>query len=361
MGQRFRRLPERCLLIALTALLLACGAEDPAPSRAEPAAPVPDTIEQLDTKAAPPVAAQSPPGDIPAGPGWWSVLPRPEWQDFTRRTTLNPWFDVYEVQQNIFALYESGQQAENISWLIIGRIQALLFDTGTGMGDIRSVVKQLTKKPVLVLNSSSHYANVGGNHQFTEIMALNLPRVRERAGGIPRSEIGQYATGDALWKTAPANFNALDYAIKPWEFARWVQSGQLLDLGGLRLEIVHIPGYRPDSLMLLDRRNRRLFTGDSFSLGTIDLTHAASDVLLFADAAALLSDIADDVDLLMMGQRVPLAESRFLGDLDQAMQRILDGSAAFKSTNGQRQYAFTGFSIVTPDPPLADAAVIDLL
>ncbi|MEE4662031.1 MAG: MBL fold metallo-hydrolase, partial [Halieaceae bacterium] len=308
-----------------------------------------------------PVEPASVPGEIPARPGWWSELPRPAWQDFEPVKTLNPWFEVYEVQRGIFAIYEPGQKAETISWLIVGDTQALLYDTGLGMGDIRSVVRQLTNRPIVVLNSHAHYAHVGGNHQFRTILALNHPFVLERAKGIPKTAVGENAVGDAIWKTAPPDFNALDYAIQPWSFARWVEDGQTLDLGGVQLQVYHLPGHTPDNLVLLDRARRLLFTGGSFALDRMDLSGADSDVLMFADSAAKLASLAEAVDLLLLSHRVPLAEGRYLLDLDRAMQGILNNSAPFRRIDGGREYPFTAFTIVTPDPPLSESALIEAL
>jgi hypothetical protein len=54
------------------------------------------------------------------------------------------WFEVYRIEDGIFAIYEPGQFEEVISFLVTGDDRALLFDTGLGIGDIKRVVKQLT-------------------------------------------------------------------------------------------------------------------------------------------------------------------------------------------------------------------------
>lgn len=81
----------------------------------------------------------------------------------------DPWFEVYKVAPVTFAIYEPHQSEETISYLILGREKALLFDTGMGISDIRKVVEELTKLPVIVLNSHTHNDHVGGNWQFDTI------------------------------------------------------------------------------------------------------------------------------------------------------------------------------------------------
>ncbi len=159
----------------------------------------------------------------------------------------------------------------------------------------------------------------------------------------------------------PPNLNALDYTVQGWSFSRWIDNGQLLDLGGVRLEVLRTPGHSPDSLVLVDRGRRLLFTGDTFLLDEISLTGSNSDVLDFADSTAKLAALAGQIDLLLMAHKTPVAEARFLSDLDQAMQGILNEAAPFERDGNRRIYRFRGFSIATLDPPIAEDAIIDAL
>ena len=86
-------------------------------------------------------------------PDWCKALPRPEYKNLERVLANEPWFEVYKVAPGTFAIYEPHQAEETISYLIVGAKQAVLFDTGMGIGNIRKVVAQLTSRPVVVLNS----------------------------------------------------------------------------------------------------------------------------------------------------------------------------------------------------------------
>ncbi|MCP4301237.1 MAG: amidohydrolase family protein, partial [Gammaproteobacteria bacterium] len=90
-------------------------------------------------------------------------LPRSAYADYQKHETSNDWFEVYEVEPNIWAIYEPFQWQEVISYLIVGSESSVLFDTGTGIGDIRSIVDHLTDNPFRVLNSHSHFVHIGGN------------------------------------------------------------------------------------------------------------------------------------------------------------------------------------------------------
>ena len=70
---------------------------------------------------------------------WWDALPRAQWAQFERLPSEQDWFEVYRLRETIYAIYEPGQFEEVISFLIVGRRLALLFDTGLGMGDIHAI------------------------------------------------------------------------------------------------------------------------------------------------------------------------------------------------------------------------------
>ena len=60
---------------------------------------------------------------------WCQDLPRVIYADLERVTVSNDWFWVYKLENDVFAIYEPHQWQEVISYLILGREKALLFDT----------------------------------------------------------------------------------------------------------------------------------------------------------------------------------------------------------------------------------------
>ncbi len=87
---------------------------------------------------APSLRAQS---AIPAD--WCHALPRPEYRSLERIFIHEPWFEIYKISPGVYAIYEPHQAEEVISYLIVGTKQALLFDTGMGIGNLQSLVSRL--------------------------------------------------------------------------------------------------------------------------------------------------------------------------------------------------------------------------
>ncbi|HXL21413.1 MAG TPA: MBL fold metallo-hydrolase, partial [Candidatus Dormibacteraeota bacterium] len=201
-------------------------------------------------------------------PEWCQKLPHPENAALERVLPSELWFEVYKVAPSVFAIYEPHQSEEVISYLIVGHKQALLFDTGMGIADIRKIVSRLTSRPVVVLNSHTHDDHVGGNWQFDFVYGMDTDFTRANAKGSTADAQAEVAPGE-ICGDLPKGFDPKTYRTKPWKISRFIQGGFKINLGGRTLEIISTPGHTPDAISLLDRANGLLFTGDTYYPGTI--------------------------------------------------------------------------------------------
>jgi glyoxylase-like metal-dependent hydrolase (beta-lactamase superfamily II)/membrane-bound inhibitor of C-type lysozyme len=278
---------------------------------------------------------------------WWDSLPRPEWSAFERIDQDQDWFEVYRIADGIFAIYEPGQFEEVISFLITGDEKALLFDTGLGIGDMKRVVEQLTDLEIVVLNSHTHYDHIGGNYQFETIWGRDTEYTQRRAAGSPPKAVAEFLKEGWIWKPLPEGFVAKDFRSRPFTISRFVDEGDVIDLGGRKLEIVSTPGHAPDAICLLDRENRLLLTGDSFYLAPLYTHLEGSDFLDYARTAARLAGLADDIDAALTSHNVPVVEPHYMTALGDAFAAIENGTANdYVMADGFREYHFDGFSII---------------
>src|SRR6184192_567266 len=149
-------------------------------------------------------------------PDWCKPLPRPEYETLLRMPVNDPWFEVYRVAPDVYAIYEPHQAEETISYLIVGTKQALLFDTGMGIGNIKAVAARLTSRPIVVLNSHTHNDHVGGNWQFPYIFGMDTAFTRANAKGSREDAQAELAK-DNLCGDLPKGFDRAKYATKPWK------------------------------------------------------------------------------------------------------------------------------------------------
>ena len=92
---------------------------------------------------------------------WYDSLPRPSFSRFKKVSTAVKWFEIYEITTNNFIFYEPRHFEEAISNLVIGDDKAVLIDTGCGIGDLYQAVKEITNKPVRVVNTHTHADHLG--------------------------------------------------------------------------------------------------------------------------------------------------------------------------------------------------------
>src|SRR2546427_10057646 len=262
-----------------------------------------------------------------SSPDWCRALPRPEYKALQRVLERDPWFEVYRVAPGVFAIYEPHQAEEVISYLTVGHKQAVLFDTGMGIANIRNVTTQLTSRPVVVVNSHTHDDHVGGNWQFTFVYGMDTEFTRTNARGS-REDAQAEITPDQICGNLPKGFEARTYATKPWKISRTIGDGFKINLGGRTLEILSVPGHTPDAIALLDRENGLLFTGDTYYPAPIWLFRPETDLDAYEASVKKLATLAPQLKLVLGAHNVPVANPDVLPKLVTAFQTVRAGKAS---------------------------------
>ncbi len=274
-------------------------------------------------------------------------LPRAAYADFRKHKASDDWFEVYEVEPGIFAIYEPFQWQEVISYLIVGTESALLFDTGNGIGDIKAVVEQLTDEPVRVLNSHSHFDHIGGNYQFDDVLSIATEFTLARTGGIQSDEVRMEASPEALCKSLPEGVTEASHQTRPFSITETIAEGDVVDIGGRRLEVLHVPGHTDDSIALLDRDAGFLWSGDSFYEGPIWLFFPETDLAAYQKSVAKLAAVAADLKAVFPAHNTPKADPALLMQLRENLDRVLTGKVEpVPVSDGNVEFRFDGFSFL---------------
>ncbi len=277
-------------------------------------------------------------------------LPRQAYASFQKHEASNEWFEVYEVGPGIWAIYEPFQWQEVISYLIAGDELAVLFDTGNGIGDIKAIVDQLTDKPVRVLNSHSHFDHIGGNHQFEAILSVSTPFSLSKTQGSRSDELLQEVSPEALCKGLPEGVNAKDHRTRPYSISGRLENGDILDLGGRRLEVLHVPGHTDDAIALLDRDAGFLWSGDSFYEGPIWLFAPETDLASYRESVARMAALAPDLKIVFPAHNTPRADPALLIELRDKLDQVLAGQIEpVPSSDGTVEFRFQNFGLLMRD------------
>lgn len=280
-------------------------------------------------------------------PKWWEQLPRSIYLKFDKVQTSQSWYEVYMLLENTYAIYEPYQFEEAISYLLIGTNKALLVDTGTGIGDLKSLVSELTQLPVTVLNTHIHWDQVGNNSQFDEILVYNsIESITKLYTGYDNAFLQGHILGDSVWKPLPENIDPDTWKIPPVKSTGLVEDGIIYDLGYRPIEVIHSPGHSPDSLCLLDKNNRLLFCGDFFYSGPL---YAFEEDVNIQDYIASLEKLLkriNEFDYLCPSHNIPMVKSDILQRVQDAFEDIMRGKGKYSESENIRRYYFGDFDII---------------
>ncbi len=286
---------------------------------------------------------------------WFADLPRKSYENLEKVDIPNEWFGVYKLPHNVYAIYELNHFQEVISFLIIGSKSCILLDTGMGIGNIKEVIDQLTTKEVRVVNSHCHFDHVGDNDKFSHVYIFEDEKAVNRLKrGYDIDELKEHLDPYLINKGLPDSFDLNNYYIKP-VLPHTLKDGEILDLGDRKLEVIHTPGHSPDSIMLLDREHRILFTGDTFYPAALYAHfdgdfYGNSNFETYLNTMKKISKLAQNLELLYCSHNEPIVEPNILYRVVEAFEVVINGSSNYKIVDEKfRQYTFEGFSIITPD------------
>lgn len=240
-------------------------------------------------------------------------------------------YHVQELRPGIWVIDEFSM---DYIYVIEGRDQAVLLDTGTGTWDLRSEVERLVRKPYDVVITHAHMDHAGGIGQFetVHVHREDLPcfELPEEVNPVSVYKRHQYcdralaAYGRDLLPFNPERLMPVDMSritLVPYE------DHTVFDLGGRTLESIQVPGHTRGSCCFLDKEDRILFTGDNFGK-TLILPGPGTDrerISGWLAAAEELERRSGEFDLICSGHFCPLERSWFL-DMLEGARRILDGT-----------------------------------
>jgi glyoxylase-like metal-dependent hydrolase (beta-lactamase superfamily II) len=216
----------------------------------------------------------------------------------------------------------------------------------------------LTDLDVFVVNSHTHFDHVGDNFRFDEIHVFDHPVALKWLTDGQTSDLLRFdSRPEAFPGGYPEGFDPDKYVIRPVsaEVLNLLHDGDLIELGNRMLEVIHTPGHSPDSIMLLDRWNRSLFTGDTFYpdylFAFIDEDRGGSNLEIYEETMKELAKLTPKLDYLYCSHTKPLNDPALLGKAADAFTAVRSGDATFSTDEmyGQRLrvHQFDGFAILT--------------
>jgi len=137
-------------------------------------------------------------------------------------------------------------QYQSNCYVVTSNGQSIVIDPGAPDGQIEEAVA--ATEVVAVVNTHAHPDHIGGNPALKT--KLDVPLLLHRADR-------------AWWRTL------LGDEVPP---DRFIEQGETIDVGDVTFEVMHTPGHCPGQVILIERDERIIFSGDLIFAGSIGRT-----------------------------------------------------------------------------------------
>ena len=212
---------------------------------------------------------------------------------------------IKEVRPGIYLLDE-GHMATG--YLVIGEEKACLIDTMDGLTDLGQTVRNLTDKPVTVINTHGHPDHIYGNIYFDEAY-INPADL----------ELAYMFMKEPLFVEMCEQYGAKMPPFKD------ILPGEVIDLGGRTLTVYGLPGHTPGGILLLLKEDRILFTGDSINHHLWMQVPGALPMREFLKALDKIMFLKDEADVILHGHARDFDDISLLECLKEGVIEIIEG------------------------------------
>ena len=193
---------------------------------------------------------------------------------------MDDWFTVEQIDCDTFSISEYKHWEETHCYLLCGMKSAVLIDTGLGVSNIRKIVDGLTKLPVMVVTTHVHWDHIGGHKYFDNIAVHEA----EREWLSVKFPIPIQVVRQNLIKLPcdfPTGFDINEYRLFQGVPQRILRDGDLLNLGGREIQVIHTLGHSPGHCCFYEPERMHLYSGDLIYNGCLDAFYPTTDPQLF--------------------------------------------------------------------------------
>ena len=251
---------------------------------------------------------------------------------------MDNWFTIDEIDGETYAISEYRHWEETHSYLLNGAEYSLLIDTGLGIGNILEQVTELADKPVIAAATHIHWDHVGGHWHFPDFCA-HADELHWLNGEFPLT-IEQIRSMVVDRCDPPKGFDVDQYQLFQGEPARVLHDGDLIDVGGRRIEVVHTPGHSPGHMCFWESDRGYLFTGDLVYLDTLFAYFPSTDPKAYLESLERVSTLP--VKKVLPGHHALDVQPGILSEMRDAFRQL---EAQGKLRHGSGKFDFGDWAV----------------
>lgn len=202
---------------------------------------------------------------------------------------MNDWFTIDKIDENTYIISEYRHWEETHCYLLNGENNSLLIDTGLGICNIYDEVIKLTDKPVIAAATHIHWDHIGGHKFFPEFYA-HQAELGWLNGEFPLSaETVRNMVVDRC--DLPKEFDVSGYNMFQGMPSRILEDGDIIDIGGRMVEVLHTPGHSPGHMCFWEKERGYLFTGDLVYKDTLLAYYPSTDPIAYLASLERIAEL----------------------------------------------------------------------
>lgn len=236
--------------------------------------------------------------------------------------TQNRFFRAESIAGGVRAITGPGTE---LCYLVEGSETALLIDTLSGVGNLKSFCETLTELPITVVNTHGHVDHCGGNMDFGTcyINPLDIEGMYKHMAVSIRK--GHVEMMQAM-SPEPITFSDDDMAKPGPLYTIPVYDGDVFDLGDRQIQVIAVPGHSLGTIVLLDETSRIVFSGDACNVNTLVIFYPDSTTIeTYLSSLARLKSFESKFDVLYGGHGLVAVPKVIVDEAMTLCSEIMDG------------------------------------
>ena len=246
---------------------------------------------------------------------------------FSDKIVINdhPLFKCCQVAGNVWRIEEKYFDSWNLAniYFVKGLQSDLLVDTGIGIYDLgpfllHANLREDREKPMKIVLTHMHFDHSGGAHAFDNksfvegiyIHHNELPIIEKGS----KFHTAAWVTNEEILPKPYSWTSPKQYHVAPVKKSvlKGLQEGDELDLGDMKVKVIHLPGHSPGSIGLLF--NGTLVTGDTVYSTDHELIdwYPGSSTRQMATSVTRILDMSKEIELALPGHNDVMSKDQLI-------------------------------------------------